>query len=247
MGHEFGSDDDLRSARFLETDLTGAEFREATLTDARLVGVVAHDVEIEGLISNLRVNGVEVMQFVEAELDRRHPERVLLRSSDLADLRKGWECLVTAWAQTTDRIAALPVHQQNERVDGEWSALETLRHLVFVTDAWFRRSVLGVPKPFHPIGLAADFLPNPGELGLDPTAHPTLAEILEVRTAQAAEISERLDSLTDEDLDRPGVRTDEPGWPIDPTDETVLGCLQVLLDEEWWHHQFCVRDLASLG
>jgi uncharacterized damage-inducible protein DinB len=247
MGHEFGSEDYLRGARFVETDLTGAEFREATLTDARLVGVVAHDVEIEGLISNLRVNGVEVMQFVEAELDRRHPERVLLRSSGLADLRKGWECLVTDWAQTTDRIAALSVRQQNQRVDGEWSALETLRHLVFVTDGWFRRSVLGIPKPFHAIGLACDFVAHQDEMGLVADARPTLAEILEVRAAQAAEITEFLDTVTDEGLERPGARTDEPGWPTDPTDETVLGCLQVLLDEEWWHHQFCVRDLASLG
>jgi uncharacterized damage-inducible protein DinB len=247
MGQEFGSGSDLRGARFVETDLTGAQFREATLTDARFVGVVAHDVEIEGLISNLRVNGVEVMQFVEAELDRRHPERVFLRSSDLADLRKGWECLVTSWAQTTDRIAALPVRQQNERVDGEWSALETLRHLVFVTDGWFRRSVLGVPKPFHPMGLAPDFVPRQHQIGLDPASGPTLAEILEVRAAQAAEIGAFLDTVTDEGLERAGVRTDEPGWPTDPTDETVLGCLQVLLDEEWWHHQFCVRDLASLG
>jgi hypothetical protein len=247
MAHEFGSEDDLRGARFVETDLTGAEFREATLTDARLVGVVAHDVEIEGLISNLRVNGVEVMQFVEAELDRRHPERVLLRSSDLADLRKGWECLVTEWAPTTDRIAALSVRQQNQRVDGEWSALETLRHLVFVTDGWVRRSVLGIPKPFHPIGLACDFVAHQDEMGLAADARPTLGEILEVRAAQTHEVTAVLDTVTDEGLERPGARTDEPGWPIDPTDETVLGCLQVLLDEEWWHHQFCVRDLASLG
>jgi uncharacterized damage-inducible protein DinB len=247
MGQEFGPADDLRGARFVETDLTGAEFREAGLTDARFVGVVAHDVEIEGLISNLRVNGVEVMQFVEGELDHRHPERVLLRSADLADLRKGWECLVTGWARTVDRIAALPVRQQNERVDGEWSALETLRHLVFVTDSWFRRSVLGVPKPFHPIGLAPDFVPHQEELGLDPAVRPTLAEILEVRAAQATEIREFVAAATDEELERPGMRSTEPGWPIDPTDETVLGCLQVLLDEEWWHHQFCIRDLTRLG
>jgi hypothetical protein len=26
----------------------------------------------------------------------------------------------------------------------------------------------------------------------------------------------------------------------------VLDCLHVLLDEEWAHHQFCVRDLDAL-
>ena len=28
-------------------------------------------------------------------------------------------------------------------VDGEWSFIETLRHLVFATDAWVRRAMLG--------------------------------------------------------------------------------------------------------
>ncbi|MDN5797234.1 MAG: DinB family protein [Intrasporangium sp.] len=246
MGRVFEADD-LRGARFVDVDLTTAEFREVTLNDARFVGVVAHDVEVEGLISNLRVNGVEVMQFVEAELDRRHPERLLIRSADLVSLRKGWEALTDLWAATTDRIAALPVRDQNRRVDGEWSAVETLRHLVFVTDAWFRRGVLGVEKPYHPIGLAPHFVKNQHEMGLDPEAHPTLEEVRVVRAAQATEILAYLFEATDEALEEPGARTSEPGWPSDPSDETVLGCLQVLLDEEWAHHQFCVRDLARLG
>jgi hypothetical protein len=247
MPREFGASDDLRAARFVDTDLTGAEFREATLSDARLIGVVAHDVEVDGLISNLWVNGVEVMQFVEAELDRRHPERLLLRSTDVAGLRKGWDAVAGLWSGTMDRIAALPVRDQNRRVDGEWSALETLRHLVFVTDAWFRRAVLGVDRPYHPIGLPATFTRHEADLGLDLEARPTLEEVRAVRAEQAAEVTAYLADATDEDLERPGARANGPGWPPDPTDETVLGCLQILLNEEWEHHQFCVRDLARLG
>jgi hypothetical protein len=33
----------------------------------------------------------------------------------------------------------------HESVAGEWSFTETLRHLVFATDAWVRRAVLGDP------------------------------------------------------------------------------------------------------
>lgn len=247
MAREFGAVDDLRRARFIDADLTGAHFREVTLNDARFIGVVAHDVEVEGLISNLRVNGVEVMQFVAGELDRRHPERLLLRSTDVAGLRKGWETLADAWGGTMERLAALPVREQNRRVDGEWSAIETLRHLVFVSDAWFRRAVLGIESPYHPIGLAPDFVKEQGEMGLDPRAKPTLEEIRAVRTAQATEIVDYLARLTDEALERPGAPASRPGWPPDPTDETVLGCLQILLEEEWSHHQFCARDLARLG
>jgi len=45
--------------RFDDEDLTGAEFRECDLSRARLVGVVMQDAEIDGLVTNLVVNGVE--------------------------------------------------------------------------------------------------------------------------------------------------------------------------------------------
>jgi hypothetical protein len=86
--------------RFDEEDLTGAEFRECDLSRARLVGVVMQDAEIDGLVTNLVVNGVEVMPYVEAELDRRHPVRLLIRSDEPADLRQAWRQLRDDWATT---------------------------------------------------------------------------------------------------------------------------------------------------
>jgi len=36
--------------------------------------------------------------------------------------------------------------------------------------------------------------------------------------------------------------------PHDPErPETVLSCLQVILEEEWEHHRFAVRDLDTLA
>ena len=78
----------MRMRRFDDEDLTGAEFRECDLSRARLVGVIMQDAEIDGLVTNLVVNGVEVMPYVEAELDRRHPVRLLIRSDEPADLRE---------------------------------------------------------------------------------------------------------------------------------------------------------------
>jgi hypothetical protein len=69
-----------------DQDLTDAEFRECDLTRARLIGVVMQDAVIDGLVTNLVVNGVDVTSYVEAELDRRYPVRLLLRSADPADL-----------------------------------------------------------------------------------------------------------------------------------------------------------------
>jgi hypothetical protein len=66
-------------AHFADEDLTDVEFRECDLTGARLIGVVMQDAVIDGLVTNLVVNGVEVTAYVEVELDRRHPVRLLIR------------------------------------------------------------------------------------------------------------------------------------------------------------------------
>ena len=38
-----------------------------------------------------------------------------------------------------------------------------------------------------------------------------------------------------------------PGWPPYARGKSVLECVQVVLNEEWAHHGFCVRDLDLLG
>ncbi|MGK5739277.1 pentapeptide repeat-containing protein [Micromonospora sp. URMC 103] len=110
---------------FDDEDLTGAEFRECDLSRARLVGVVMQDVEIDGLVTNLVVNGVEVMSYVEAELDRRHPVRLLIRSDEPADLREAWRQLRKAWATTTERVSRWPraARISASTASGRWSRL----------------------------------------------------------------------------------------------------------------------------
>ncbi|MFB7740971.1 pentapeptide repeat-containing protein [Streptomyces sp. NPDC056132] len=114
--------------RYVDEDLRGAEFRECDLTGARLIGVVMQDAVVDGLITNLLVNGVDVTEYVEAELDRRHPVRVLIRSEDLADLREASRQLHSAWAATIERIRRTP-GIEHRSVHDEWSAVQTMRHL----------------------------------------------------------------------------------------------------------------------
>src|SRR3954465_12310109 len=92
--------------RYFDEDLHDAEFRECDLTRARLIGVVMQDVVIDGLVTNLVVNGVEVMSYVEAELDRRYPVRLLLRSADPAELLQAVRQLRAGWSETIDRLQA---------------------------------------------------------------------------------------------------------------------------------------------
>jgi len=233
-------------ARFENQDLTGAEFRECDLTRARMIGVVMQDAVIDGLVNNLVVNGVEVMSYVEAELDRRHPVRLLIRSTDPVDLGEAHRQLRANWAATVERLREMPQGSEHQRVGGEWSAVETLRHLVFVHDAWFRRCCLGSTQPFTAIGLASDFVPAQEEQGLDRAAVPRLDEVLAVRDEQAAELKRWLATVTADELSAAAPVPAGPGWPPYAQGRSVVECLHVVLDEEWAHYGFCVRDLDLL-
>jgi len=234
-------------ARFEDQDLTDAEFRECDLTRARLIGVVMQDAVIDGLVTNLVVNGVEVTSYVEAELDRRYPVRLLIRSADPADLQEAFRQLRADWAATLERLAGLPEGSEQQRVGGEWSAVETLRHLVFVHDCWFRRCCLGSTELFTAIGLAIEFVPDQEEQGLDREAAPSLDEVLSVRATQGAELSRWLSTVTPDELAAPAPVPAGPGWPPYARGKSVLECLHVVLNEEWAHHGFCVRDLDLLS
>jgi hypothetical protein len=233
--------------RFDDEDLTGAEFRECDLSRARMVGVVMQDAEIDGLVTNLVVNGVEVMPYVEAELDRRHPVRLLIRSDQPDDLREAWRQLRADWARTTERVRSMPEHSEHRGVDGEWSMVETLRHLVFVHDSWFRRCVLGVTEPFTAMGLGPPFVMTQEGSGLDPSARPSLDEVLAVRVRQASEIETWLAEVTPDQLAQTAPVPEDDRWPTYATGRTVRQCLGTVLNEEWAHHGFCRRDLDKLS
>jgi uncharacterized protein YjbI with pentapeptide repeats len=90
---------DLRSARFTDCDMTGVTIRDCWLVN----------VSISGYVSSLTVNGVDVTDFVNAELDRRHPERVQFREGQTADdVRAIWDAIERRWAQATERAGRLP-------------------------------------------------------------------------------------------------------------------------------------------
>lgn len=233
--------------RFDDEDLTGAEFRECDLSRARMVGVFMQDAQIDGLVTNLVVNGVEVMAYVEAELDRRHPVRQLIRSDEPADLRNAWRQLQNDWARTTERVRVMPKNSEHHGVDGEWSMVETLRHLVFVHDSWFRRSVLGLTEPFTPMGLGPPVVMDHEKNGLDPSAQPSLDEVLAVRVRQASTIETWLAEVTPDQLAQTAPVPDDDRWPPYAKGRAVRQCLGTVLNEEWAHHGFCQRDLEKLS
>jgi hypothetical protein len=228
---------DLRGARFTDCDMTGVTIRDGWLAD----------VSISGYLSNVTVNGVDVTGFVSEELDRRHPERVQLREGQTADdVRAIWNTIERLWAEAAGRAGRLPAAALAEQVNEEWSFQQTLRHLVFITDAWASRTVLDEPMPYHPLGLPQSWYPrhDAAALGIDLTAQPSYAEILAARAGRMAVMRNIVAGLTDDGMGRLCERSPAPGYPDE--ERTVIDCVSVVLEEEIEHYRFAVRDLAVL-
>jgi uncharacterized protein YjbI with pentapeptide repeats len=242
-----GASTDFRAARFDVADL-----RDARFTDCDLTGVTIRDgwlvnVSISGYLSNVTVNGVDVAGFVSAELDRQHPERVQLREVQDADgFRAMWDTIERLWAGAVGRAGRLPAAALSEQVNDEWSFAQTLRHLVFITDAWASRTVLDEPMPYHPIGLPQNWYPAAAgaAFGFDLSAQPGYAEILAARAGRMAVMRRILADLTNADLGRGCQRSPAPGYPEE--ERAVYECIAVVMEEEIEHYRFAVRDLAAL-
>jgi hypothetical protein len=79
--------------------------------------------------------------------------------------RRARDVLESLWAGTVERARALPPELLHERVDGEWSFVETLRHLLFATAIWVSRAILGDPRPWLPLSLPFDEMPPQNDQG----------------------------------------------------------------------------------
>ncbi len=230
-------DADLRGARFVRTDLSRAVMRA--------VDVQGADIDAPWLLdgeSALLVNGVDVAPLVEAELNRRFPGRAERRAEDPGGLRSAWAALERTWAATLERVAAMPAGSVDVSVDCEWSFAQTLRHLVMATDTWLRRAIQEVDEPFHPIGQPnAEYETDGNDMSVFTTGTPPYDDVLDVRAGRVAMVRDFLASVTEEEL---AVTRSNPWAP--EYDETVLSCLHTILEEEWEHHRYAVRDLGVI-
>jgi hypothetical protein len=111
------------------------------------------------------------------------------------------------------------------------------------TDIWLRRAVLDVEQPFHPLGQPyAEYGADGHDLSVFSTGTPSYADVLEARADRVAMVRDFLATVTPDEL------TATRRNPHDPTHaETTLSRLHVILQEEWEHHRFAVRDLEAIG
>jgi DinB superfamily/Pentapeptide repeats (8 copies) len=246
---------DLSSSRFERVDLSGAQFRTVDLSDAQfhavcLKGAVMRgaelvDVDIHGEIENLTINGVDIGPLVNAELNRRYPDRAKMHPADPAGFQEAWNVVERLWDGTLERARRLPPELLHESVGDEWSFIETLRHLVFATDSWIRRAILGDPSPWDALDLPWDEMPDTPGVPRDRDIRPSLDEVLQLRRDRMSTVRQVIEDLTDESLDSHTEPVEGPGWPP-PQSFTVRECLLVVLNEEWEHRLYAERDLAAL-
>lgn len=229
--------EDLSNAIFWGVDLRRAMFRDVDLTGARVFHAQLTDVDVDGIVERLVVNGVDVTDYVNAH-DAWYPLRTMLRPTDPAGMLAAWDELDRRWAATCERAFALGDTALHESVNGEWSLRDTLRHLVFAFDKWFSLPLLGATG-FTPCGL-----PNSGSAGfdwpgLDREAAPSVGEVLAITVAQSAQFREYVAGA---DLDALPAEVEVLENGSVPT----LECFFVVLEETFEHLRYAVRDLAVL-
>ena len=239
----FERTDEFAGATFVRAGFKDATFRFCDLSGVRMSGgdVAGLDIDSHDLFfGSLFVNGVDVVPFVKAELNRQFPGRELQEARTPEGLREGWEAAQEAWRTT---VAQTPDALRDAHVDDEWSLSQTLRHLVLATDAWLLAGVHRRPDPFHEIG---QFFTGAEQMGVVPARmrEPRdFDEVLAVRAERQQLVTDFLATVTQTQLDEP---RDDP-WDRDGDWKPTVGdCIRTILEEEWAHLRYIRRDLARL-
>lgn len=234
----------LRGATFTEVYFNDASMRAVDLSGVRIRGGALGNVDIYGELQNVVVNGVDIAPLVDAELNRLMPERTKMRPDDPDGFRTAWAILERLWEGTVARAREFPESALHRSVDGEWSFIQTLRHLNFASAAWVGRMIGGTTAPWHQLDLPWDEAPGWDGIPWDREARPSLDEVLTVRRERQAMVRRVVECLTDEQLASKVTRVD-PGWPQEH-DFPVKECLRIVVNEEWEHRLYAERDLTSL-
>jgi hypothetical protein len=162
---------------FHNVNLEGAVFDDVNLAGARIHNANLTNFNIEdAYIKGLTVFGFRIDELIEAELDRRDPERIRLRMADpfdpecvravlshLGEVRAGFRTFLRETDPTL--LSARPDPDQ-------WSAVENLRHLIFAEDLYLNRWLLQNDQPWCKLGLRPAFVeddPRYAEVGSQPS------------------------------------------------------------------------------
>jgi hypothetical protein len=148
---------------FHNVNLAGAEFNDVNLAGARIHNANLSNLSIEdAFIKGFTVFGFSIDQLIEAELDRRDPERARLRMADCCDpecVRAVLQHLGEVRAEFAAFLRATePGRLTTQPAPDQWSAVENLRHLIFAEDMYLNRWLLKNNEPWCEQGILPAFL-----------------------------------------------------------------------------------------
>jgi uncharacterized damage-inducible protein DinB len=231
---------------FRDVNLGGATFEDvnlarATIRNANLEGLRIEDANIAGLT----VFGFRVDELIEAELDRRDPERARLKMRDLHDpeaVREVMMRLEEIRAAFRQRLRATDAELLATRPSAnEWSALENVRHMLFAEDLYLNRLILQNDRPWNKLGLLPDFLQSRAgfeDVGREPS--DKLEAVLAAWDDVHADMRAFLGDLTPE-------RLQSPAWNLDGELRGTVGeVLQGLARHDLGHIRQAEAALAAL-
>lgn len=101
------TDADLKGSRFWRVDLSGSRLHGVMFQNVKITDAWVNNVDLSGLVGRLVVNEVDVTAFVQQELDKRHPER-MLAAPDADGLRAAWAMIEERAQATLERAQSLP-------------------------------------------------------------------------------------------------------------------------------------------
>ena len=117
--------------------------------------------------------------------------------------RDAWADLERLWGETLAKALTLDEEQLHESVDGEWSFVQTLRHLAYASDLWVFSVIQGVPDAYDPLDLPFDgYARFPNPIPYERDARPPLADVLALRADRVARVRAFLDELTQEQIEQ---------------------------------------------
>ena len=188
----------------------GARFRGVYLGGVVMRGVELVDVDIRE-IQNVTVNGVDIGPLVEAELDRRYPDRAKMRPA-AGRVPRAWDVLERLWDGTVERARRLgpsccmrrsTASGRSSRRFGTWCSPPT-------PGSGGRSSVIrrhGTPWTCRGTScLTCRGCPRP-------CGTPSLDAVLRLRRDRMATVRRVIEGLTDESLNGDTEPVEAPGWP----------------------------------
>ena len=228
---------------FFRTSFKGAKLRACDVSGVTMRGVDVDGLDIDShdlFFGSLIVNGVDVVPYVDAELNRQFPGRELQKAQTPEGPSRRLGGGAGRVGDNADEHA--PRTGGRPRRGGMVLA-QTLRHLVLATDAWLRGGILRMQQPFHEIG---QIFSGAAVMGFDMSVfradEPAFEDVLAVRAERQQMVTELLTTATSELL---AEERDDP-WGGGDWHPTVGDCVRVILEEEWAHLRYIRRDLALL-